>query len=813
MPRAVDLDEIIRRSPAIAFVWRAEPGWPVEFVSDSVRQLGYEPEELLSGQRAFASIVHPDDLARVVDEVARYTAEGREEFAQEYRLLTAAGEVRWIDDRTWVRRSATGDVEGYQGIVLDITRRKEAEAELARSLRFTESLLSAIPTPVFFKDAQGRYLGCNRAFTEVMGVTTEEIRGKTVYECWPSEHARTYHERDLELMREPRLQVYDFKVRDQHGRERAVIYAKNVFRDERDQVAGIVGAFIDISDRVRMEQELRRRLELERVVMRISTEFVGRHRDEIEPGIASALEALGETTGVDRSYVFVLRGGGTRMDNTHEWCREGIAPQRERLQDLRVADFPSVHDHILAGRAVAVPRVSELPARSPERLEFEAEGIRSLLLVPMTGGSGVLGFLGLDVVREERSWSEDDLSLLRVAGEIFASGLERRRVEDQLREAQKLESVGRLAAGVAHDFNNMLTPILGFAELLLDEVGQRGESRDSVAQIIRAAERSRDLVRQLLAFSRKQILDLRPLELSAVVLGMQALLRRTIREDIELKVIVDDLPCRVRADSGQLEQIVMNLCVNAQDAMPRGGTILIETARVELDASYCDSHPQVRPGPHVMLSLTDTGLGMDERTRAHIFEPFFTTKPRGVGTGLGLATVYGIVRQHGGSIWLYSEPGKGSTFKIYLPAIDAPAPQAAAGGSPVPALAGPATVMLVEDDEMVRNLVRTILTRAGCSVIAAASGTECLRALEAHPGPLHLLLTDVIMQDMNGRELYEAVQRRRAGAPVKVLFMSGYTHNVIAHHGVLEEGVAFIQKPFSVERLLEKVREVLGPGA
>jgi PAS domain S-box-containing protein len=810
----------VRRSPAMCFIWRAAPGWPVEYVSDNVRQLGYEPDEFQSGARDFASIVHPGDMARLQDEIAQYVGQGCDSFEQEYRVFTAWDDIRWVHDYSVVRWDGNGGVSSFQGIVLDITAHRQtdldltrAREELDRHLRFTESLLAAIPTPVFFKDARGLYLGCNRAFSELMGVLPEDIRGKTVYECWPGEHAEIYHQHDLELTRHPHLQIYDSKVMDKDGMERSVMYVKNVFYDETDQVAGIVGAFVDITERKRMETELRRRLEFERVVMQISTEFVGRYPEEMDEGIDAALRALGQATGIQRMYVIELRSGATKMDVTHEWCRPGVEPQKEFMQGLVVADFPAAEQQIPRSQSVHTSIVAE-PARehSPEA-EAAAMTIDSLLLLPMVCSGQVLGFVGVDAVRADRPWGEDDLRLLRVAAEIFANGLDRRNAESLLREAQQLESVGRLAAGVAHDLNNLLTPILGFAQLLRPEVVTSPTAIEDLGEIIRAAERSRDLVRQLLAFSRKQILDLRPVELPEIVNGMEKLLRSAIRENIDLRVVAPPATHLIYADSGQLEQVIMNLAMNSQDAMPYGGSLLLETSEAVLDEAYCAEHPDVQPGRYAMIAITDTGIGMDARTREHLFEPFFTTKEPGSGTGLGLATVYGVVKQHGGSIWLYSEPGKGSTFKIYLPVANRAAllaGEAAAHTVPAPMPDG-TTVMVAEDDMVVRRLVTNVLTQAGCTMMSAASAGECLEMLEHHRGRMDLLLTDVILKDLDGRQLYEEVVHRFGDrfADTRVLYMSGYTHNVIAHHGVLDEGVNFIQKPFAVERLVEKVREAL----
>jgi PAS domain S-box-containing protein len=383
------------------------------------------------------------------------------------------------------------------------------------------------------------------------------------------------------------------------------------------------------------------------------------------------------------------------------------------------------------------------------------------------------------------------------------------RMEEELRQAQRVESVGRLAAGVAHDFNNLLSPILGYAELLLGELHPSDERYGQIHEIEEAAKRARDLTRQLLAFGRKQTLQIKPVDLNGIVGGMERLIRRTLREDVELTMVSAPEPCVVKADTGQAEQVLMNLVVNAQDAMPGGGRLVVRVSRATLRPEDCADRPGSAPGEYGVLMVGDTGTGMDAAVRERIFEPFFSTKGER-GTGLGLSTVYGIVTQHGGHVWVDSEPGRGSLFQVFLPAAAAPAAAdagVAAGSGSTPGGAS-GTVLLVEDNEGVRQLARTVLRREGYTVLSAASGDEALALLEAHGDRVDVLLTDVIMTGIDGRELYRRVAERCPR--VKAVFMSGYTDDVIANRGVLEEGLHFIQKPFSVTALTLKLREVLG---
>jgi PAS domain S-box-containing protein len=382
-----------------------------------------------------------------------------------------------------------------------------------------------------------------------------------------------------------------------------------------------------------------------------------------------------------------------------------------------------------------------------------------------------------------------------------------RRSEEQLRQAVKMEAVGRLAGGVAHDFNNILTAIIGYSELLLMNLPPGDPQRSEVEDIRQAAERAASLTRQLLAFSRKQVLQPRRLDLNRVVADLDKMLRRIIGEDIDLVTVLGENLGTVQADPGQIEQVVMNLAVNARDAMPQGGKLTLETANVDLDAAYAERHLEVQTGPYVMLAVSDTGSGLDPDSKAHLFEPFFTTKEMGKGTGLGLSTVYGIIKQSGGLIWVYSEPGKGTTFKIYLPRLEGAALATEGARALASSDWGSETILLVEDEDLVRQVARRILERYGYTVLAAASGQEALALSREHAGPIHLMLTDVVMPGMSGQEIREDLQPQRP--EMEVLFMSGHTENAIVHHGVLDEGTAFIQKPFKHEVLAHKVREIL----
>jgi two-component system, cell cycle sensor histidine kinase and response regulator CckA len=407
---------------------------------------------------------------------------------------------------------------------------------------------------------------------------------------------------------------------------------------------------------------------------------------------------------------------------------------------------------------------------------------------------------------------EVSLSYVETDGGTFAIAFvndtsERKKLEEQLLQAQKMEAVGRLAGGVAHDFNNMLTVIEGYNRMILDELSPLDPLRGCAEEVLKAADRAGALTNQLLAFSRRQVMQPRVISVNTVIVRTEKMLRRLIGEDVEVRLGLDEDVGNIRADPTHIDQALMNLVVNARDAMPTGGLISIETANVQLDDSYAKTHPGVQPGDFVMIAVSDTGHGMDAETRRRIFEPFFTTKAQGKGTGLGLATVYGIVKQSGGDIWVYSEPGKGTTFKLYFPRVAAAPAELTEGGAELQPT-GSETVLLVEDEKAVRDLAAKMLQKLGYTVLVASGGSEAIEIARSFTGPINILLTDVVMPNMSGRQVADALSGSRPN--MKVLYLSGYTDNTVVHHGVLEGGVNFLPKPFSRELLARKIRDVLG---
>jgi two-component system cell cycle sensor histidine kinase/response regulator CckA len=437
----------------------------------------------------------------------------------------------------------------------------------------------------------------------------------------------------------------------------------------------------------------------------------------------------------------------------------------------------------------------------------------------------------LDLLRAKKKLTHQEIELRRIDGKVvhvlgnFAGSFdargalaqitgylldntEQKKLEEQLRQAQKLEAVGKLAGGVAHDFNNLLTVISGYSEILFNNAAVDDPMRELIVEVRKAAERAGSLTRQLLAFSRKQMLQPQVVDLNTLVHESEKMLRRLIGEDIDLSTRLDPAVGKVKVDPGQIEQVVMNLAVNARDAMPTGGQLTIETQNVELDAGYAAQRADVRPGPYVLLAVTDTGCGMSPETRTHIFEPFFTTKEAGKGTGLGLSTVFGIIKQSDGHIEVYSEPGQGTTFKIYLPRVEDA--QEVHKSAPAAVGEGTETILLAEDDSVVRSLAALALRSYGYTVLEARDGVEALQICRTHPDPIHLVISDVVMPRMSGRQLAGMVSSLRP--QTRVLYLSGYTDDAVVRHGLVQGEVPFLQKPFTPNILARKIREVLeGP--
>jgi len=640
----------------------------------------------------------------------------------------------------------------FTAYLRDITARKQAEEALRKSEERFRALVENSSDGICLVDREGIILYSSSSSVRVLGWLPEERKGRRAFEFVHPDDTERFRAFFAHCLGSAGLPTA-IEVRGLHldgGWRQVEVVAANHLDDPA--VGAVVINFRDITLRRRAEESVR--------------EAAHQFRAVFDGALDAMVIADDEGRYVEVNAAACGLYGLSRSALLGHWIGDFAAP------GLDVASIWSTFRR--EGRAKGELRIIRPDGRVRE-LEFAA--------------------------------SADFLPGSHLA--VFRDVTQRRQLEEQLRQAQKIEAVGRLAGGVAHDFNNLLNVITGYGQMLFRRLTD-GPEREKTRAILQAADRAAGLTRQLLAFSRKQVLEPKVLDLNAVVSGMDEMMRRLIGEDIELQAeLAPDLG-RTRADPGQLEQVLMNLVVNARDAMPRGGRVTLETSNAEMDDAYVRDHLGARPGRYVTLAVCDTGLGMDAETQKHIFEPFFTTKEKGKGTGLGLATVYGIVKQSEGYIWVDSAPGAGTTVRVYLPWVEAepvPEPKPPVAPEQMPAR-GTETVLLVEDEDMVRRMTREVLEGAGYRVLEASSGFEALRVSAGHGGRLDLLLTDVVMPGMSGRELAERLAPVRPG--MKVLYMSGHTDDAIFHHGVTQAGTGFLQKPFTPDALERRVRDLLG---
>jgi PAS domain S-box-containing protein len=647
-------------------------------------------------------------------------------------------------------------------VVRDISERRRAEEELQR----TESLLRAVadetPDAVFVKNRQGKYLLMNRAAARFVGQSVTEVLGKDDTELFDPDSARRLMEWDRQVMESGRAQTI-VEVVTAAGVTRAFQSTKAPYRDGSGNVVGLVGISRDISEHKWAEEALRQSEERLRQAVRVSNIGIFDHDHRTEAIYWSPEERAIHGWKEERApslseFVAML----------HPDDRERIAAAIRRAHDPAGDGLFDVEQRIIRPDG----EVRWLVTRS--QTFFEGEG--------------------------------DARRPVRTVGAVL-DATEWKRLEEQFRQAQKMEAVGQLAGGVAHDFNNLLTVINGLSELALHKTHRDDPGRELIVEIRKAGERAAALTGQLLAFSRKQVLQPQVLDVNVRLGQLSKMLLRLLGENIGIRLETDAALGLVKVDPGQFEQAVINLAVNARDAMPAGGQLTIETRNAELDEEYTGQHPDARPGRYVVVAVRDTGGGMDAVTQARAFEPFFTTKGPGKGTGLGLAMVYGFVKQSGGHIEVESEVGRGTTFKVYLPRTDE---TVRSGRSPQDCVAlegGTETILLVEDQDAVRAFARRVLLAGGYTVLEARDGEEALGVAQQYTGPIHLLFTDVIMPRMGGPQLAERLIRNRPG--MRVLYMSGYADEAIGRSGGTEAGCAFLQKPFNPVRLARKVREVL----
>ena len=628
--------------------------------------------------------------------------------------------------------------------------------ELQKNLSLLRGITEGTTDAVFVKDLAGLYLMVNTSGARFLGRSVEDVLGKNDAELFDPESGHQIMDRDRKVVESGTTQTYEVSL-THAGVAHTFLSTKGPYRDANGHVIGLLGIARDITDRKRADEEIRQSQQK----LRIHLEHTPLAVIEWDPGfrVASWNPAAELIFGFSREEAIGQHASFTVPPSFREHVNQVWQALLRQRGGTR-----STNDNITKdGRIISCEWYN----------------------TPLVDDSGhVLGVASLvqDVTE-------------RVA------------LAEKLRQSQKMEAIGRLAGGVAHDFNNLLTVIMGYSEILTEGLTAGSSMLDATKHIRSAAQRAAGITQQLVAFSRKQVLSPRVIDLNTIMLNLDTMLRRLIPEDIEVLTAPARQLGSVKADPGQVEQVIMNLVLNARDAMPQGGKLTLETSNQQLDETYAREHQPVAPGSYVMLAVSDTGLGMTLDTQARIFEPFYTTKEVGKGTGLGLSTAYGIVKQSGGYIWVYSEPGKGTTFKIYFPRVDQPAEVLGSEKRPHKVLRGTETVLLVEDDSQLRQLTSSVLADCGYKVLVAAGTEEGIALCKANHRDIQLLVTDVVMPGMNGRQLAEHIMH--IAPQVKVLYISGYTSNAIVHYGILDTGLWFLPKPFSLAALIAKVREVL----
>jgi two-component system cell cycle sensor histidine kinase/response regulator CckA len=719
--------------------------------------------------------------------------------------------------------------------------RRRAEEGLRESEQKLMAILQGSPIPAFVIGKDHRVMYWNKALKEMSGIEPAELIGT-------SRHWKAFYREKRPCMADLLVdEVVDRIPQWYAGKYTKSKFAEGAYeaadffaalgeegkwlritaaaiRDSRGNLIGAIETLEDITERNRAEEAQRKseeeanRLAQENAIMAEIGRIISSTLN-IEEVYALFSEKVRSLLPYDRLAINLINEDGTTLINRYV---EGDSAPERNVGEVQPKAGTLTETVILNRKGLMIDSQdeNEIAAKYPGLLPEMRSGLRSFLSVPLISGDQPIGGLHF---RSKRYgvYSEKDLKVAesianQIAGAIANAQLfskheraegEKASLQQQLYQSQKMEAIGKLAGGIAHDFNNLLTVINSNSQLGLMELKEWDPLREKLDSIQKAGERAANLTRQLLAFSRRQVVEMRVIDINALLQDLGKMLLRVIGEDIELKIVPDNNLGRVKADPGQIEQAILNLVVNARDAMPSGGKLTIETANMELSQEYSYTHLDMKPGRYVMLSVNDTGVGMVPEVREHIFEPFFTTKEKGKGTGLGLSTVYGVVKQSGGNIWVYSEPGQGTTFKVYLPQVDEPLEEARKKVVREKLPGGSETILVVEDEEEVRKLAVAILKKQGYRILEAAHGGDAFLICEQGKERIHLLLTDIVMPEMNGPEL---ARRLRYFYPeMKVLFMSGYTDNAILQHGMLDKEMFFLQKPFSVDGLLSKVREAL----
>jgi PAS domain S-box-containing protein len=738
---------LVEQLPTITYVAAHDQAAGWEYVSPQIENLlGFAPAEWLAQPGAWEHQLHPEDRGRVLAEEESSWATGSR-FISEYRMLGRDGRVMWFRDEGVVMGDASWASRRRQGVMLDITGSRRIQDDLRETQRRLSTTVSNAPVVLFALDREGVFTLSEGRALQAMGLKPGEVVGHSFFEIY-GHHAGAIASARRALAGEEFTSIGELPELN--------LFVETRWTPQRDyagNMTGVIGVSNDITERKRAEMALQQSEANYRSMVERAP--YGIYRADAEGRLLSVNPALVEMLGYESAEEL------TEANLNADIYSDPQEHVRLMLQNPDQFDRPEVAWKRKDGTPIAV-------------------SLRGRVVRDASGA-----ILYFDSIVEEVT--------------------EKRKLEKQLRQAQKMEAVGRLVGGIAHDFNNLLVVIQGQMEMLAEQIRQDHPGQQGVEKAREAAERAASLTRQLLAFGRMQVLQPRVISLNAIIRGMDKLLKPLLGESIELVQKLDPGLAAVKADPGQMEQVILNLAVNARDAMPRGGRLTIQTTNAALDEAYARAHPPLPAGRYVMLAVHDSGIGMDKETQSHIFEPFFTTKEQGRGTGLGLATVYGIVKQSRGYIWVASEPDQGAAFQIYLPLVDEKV-EAVKSSSPELLLTGNETILVAEDEEGVREVASQFLRKCGYTVLEARNGHEAIAIAESHPDAIHLLVTDMAMPGLSGRETAAQIMRLRPG--IKVVCMSGYSE----HSELMQAGDFFdlrLQKPFTRETMAQAVRNAI----
>ena len=737
------------------------------FNSNSYRRILGDPDKL-KGTDSFKEI-HPEDREKI-EKIFRDTISTGIGKRSAYRWLLKDGSVRYIESQGNVIRNAKGEVENVIIVSRDITDREEIELALHDSEERLKSILKAIPDIIYRLNPEGNITFISEAIIQY-GYSPEELLGNSILELiHPDDKEKALYRINERRTGERRTKSFEIRFLTKKGR--------TIFLEDRSESVPMESIFL-------LEAE-----GLYSTAKPVSRSFMGtqgiarditdRKRTEEEITVlAQALKCIAEcvsVTDLKDNIIFV-----------NDAFLETYGYEKNEL----------------IGKPISIVRRKKDSSKSYNEILPESlnGGWKGEIINRRKDGSEFPIHLSTSVLYDHGGYP---VALIGVATDIS----ERKRLETQLQQSQKLEAIGKLAGGVAHDFNNLLTVIQGYSELILAKINASDPIAAQIRQINEASERAESLTKQLLAFSRKQILQPRVIDLNRLILGMKDMLQRLIGADIKFDINLSNDLGKIKADPGQFEQVIMNLAVNSRDAMAQGGILKIESINTTLDNNFNQNFPEAEIGSYIQLKISDTGFGMDKETQAHIFEPFYTTKDKGKGTGLGLATVYGIIKQSGGYIYVDSELNNGTTFNIYFPRVDEPLDSEDKPKLHDIQLTGTETILVVEDQDEVRHLIRETLKLYGYEILDAPHGGSALLICEQYPGNIDLIISDIVMPQMNGQELVERLLPLQP--QMKVMFISGYSEDVFTNRSTFDPGKVFIQKPFTPMELLRKVRETLG---